>query len=125
MTATRDVLKEALMSQFDFHFDATRRLLELVHKLSAERFSVENPDSSSEIQAAFIHLLGADRFWREILTGSIGMANERIDETSLVGLIAWIELERVRWRGYMADLDDSKLAHRIERDLPFGTFSFT
>jgi uncharacterized damage-inducible protein DinB len=125
MTTDRNILKAALKSQFDFHFDEMKRLLELARRLSKERFAAENQYSSRGIQAIFAHMLGADRFWRGVLTGSTGTAEEAVDETSLDGLIAWTESEQAKWSEYIAELDDGKLVDRVERDLPFGTFNFT
>ena len=125
MTIDRDVLKEALSSQFDFHFAETRRMLELARRLSKERFSARDQDSSGGIKATFAHILGADRFWRGVLTGSVDPAEAEVDETSLDSLIAWNESERAGWSEFIAELDDGKLVEKYERDLPFGTFSFT
>jgi uncharacterized damage-inducible protein DinB len=52
-------------------------------------------------------------------------AGAEVDEASLAGLIAWNESERACWSEFIAELDDGKLAERYERDLPFGSFSFT
>jgi uncharacterized damage-inducible protein DinB len=125
MTTDRDILKEALKSQYDFHFDETRRLLELACSLPEERFVAKNQYSSGGIQATFAHLLGADRFWRGVLSGSMEIAEDIFDETSLDGLIAWNESERVNWSKYIAGLDDDELVKRVECELPFGTFGFT
>lgn len=125
MTTDKDILKEILKSQYDFHFDETKRLLELARRLSKERFSAGNQYSSGGIQATFAHILGADRFWRGVLTGSVETLEDTVDETSLDGLIAWNESERVNWSKYIEGLDDGRLADKVERDLPFGTFSFT
>ena len=125
MTTARDILKEALQPQFDFDFDETRRLLELARRLSKERFLAGNSHNSRGLQAIFAHILGADRFWRGVFTGSTEMTEEEVDETSLDGLIAWTESEQAKWREYMAELDDGKLVARFEGDLPFGNFSFT
>jgi hypothetical protein len=57
MTIDRDILKEALRSQFDFHFAETRRMLELARRLSQERFSAKDQYSSGGIQATFAHIL--------------------------------------------------------------------
>ncbi len=125
MTTNKDIFKEALKSQYDFHFDETRRLLELARSLPEKRFVAKNQYSSGGIQATFAHLLGADRFWRGVLSGSMEIAEDILDETSLDGLIAWNESERVNWSKYIAGLDDDKLVERVERELPFGNFSFT
>jgi uncharacterized damage-inducible protein DinB len=125
MNTAKDMLKEALQSQFDFHFDEMRRLLGLARRLSKKQFSAENRHNSRGIQAIFAHILGADRFWRDVFTGSTGATKEEVDETSLDGLISWTESEQAKWRVYMAELDDGKLVDSFEGDLPFGSFRFT
>jgi uncharacterized damage-inducible protein DinB len=125
MTSDRDVLKEALSSQFDFHFAETRRLLELARRLPQAQFSARHQYSSGGLQATFAHILGSDRFWRGVLTGSGDPAEAEVDEASLEGLIAWNEAERACWNAFMAALDDGQLVASYERDLPFGSFSFT
>lgn len=52
-------------------------------------------------------------------------AEAEVDEASLDGLIVWNEAERAGWSEFLAGLDDGKLVGKYERDLPFGTFSFT
>jgi uncharacterized damage-inducible protein DinB len=125
MTTYKDIFNESLKSQYDFHFDETRRLLDLARNLPEKRFVAKNQYKFVKIHATFAHLLGADRFWRGVLTGSMQEAEDKFDETSLDCLLAWNETERVNWNKYIAGLNDDKLVERVERELPFGTFSFT
>ena len=115
----------ALKLQYDFHFDETRRLLEIARRIPDERLLAQNQSDLDRMQSLFAHILGADRFWRHVVIGEILSDQEPSDEASIEGLIALSEAERVRWNKAFELLDDKGLLERVERNLPFGAFSFT
>jgi uncharacterized damage-inducible protein DinB len=84
MTTATNLLKESLRSQFDFHFDGTQRLVALARRLSKEQLFEENPYRPGGIQAIFVHLLGADRFWRGVLLGSPGLTEAETEIAQLL-----------------------------------------
>jgi uncharacterized damage-inducible protein DinB len=117
MAVRTHVLVPALKLQYDFHFDETRRLLEVARRLPEDRFG--------GIQHIFAHILGADRFWRSVVTGELRSDHVPFDDASIVGLIALTAAERVSWDKVFVLMDDNRLIERVERTLPFGAFSFT
>ncbi|CAN5534693.1 hypothetical protein BH10CHL1_BH10CHL1_35790 [soil metagenome] len=107
--------------QFSFHFDQIQRMLELAHTLPEDVYYAKNDYGHDSIHNTFAHLLGATKFWRNVIADTLApdFASEQI--TDIEALTAMLERERIGWPELLATFDEVTLLGTITRKSPIGT----
>jgi uncharacterized damage-inducible protein DinB len=106
--------------QFSFHFDETQRLLELARALPEDVYRTAIGYSHASMHNTFAHIVGADTFWRAMITGTPILDREPEDIASIDALIAILEVERDGWHALLATFDDVSVFGTIQRQTPWG-----
>lgn len=111
--------------QFGFHFDETQRLLELARVLSEDVYRAKNRYSHESIHDTFVHLLGADHLWRNVIANTKPSIFGPEEVAGIDALPAMLAIERKGWRELLATLDETALFEAVERQSPEGPVVFT
>ncbi len=106
--------KPQFETQFAFHFDITRRLMDKAALLTDGDYR-ENPGySRGSIHDTLYHVLRADHGWRTSLkSGRQAPALPPAEYPDLAALRARCDLEQAAWTRLLAGLDDATLSADI------------
>lgn len=111
--------------QFDFQFDATRRLLELARALPEDVYRARRDYSHGSIHNTFCHLIGTNLFWRDVIADRPISELPPEDIAGIDALTAMLEVEQKGWHELVATLDETKLFETFERESPWGMQTYT
>lgn len=100
---------------YDYHYWATERLLEVVARLTPDRFTAPVAGSGGSVRNTLVHVLSAEWGWLERCGGA--RRGERLDPrdyaTADVLVETWTRVEGYV-RSFLVGLGDADLSRRIE-----------
>ena len=127
MVSDEQILRDALLQQFDFHFHETRRLIELALSLPSLGIDAKDRYSHGGLRSTIEHILGSDGYWRGMLSEKQGESVSEAEPSSngLEAYIALNEGERAKWEQFLRDVDDGWLRTEVVLELTFGNYRLT
>ena len=111
---------------FDYHYWATKRILEQSAHLTPEQFVTAPNAHTSSLRGTLAHTLGAERLWRarwETGTSSITLSADEFPTVEALRL-SWAE-EECALRAYLATLDDAALRRPIRFERRGAVVAYT
>lgn len=124
MTNTASSFPQTYQIQFSFHFDVTQRLLELARALPEDVYRAKNGYSHESMHNTFVHLLGADNFWRHVIADMPIPDLEPEDIAGIDALASMLEVERKGWHELLATFDSATLLGPFDLQSPYGARVF-
>ena len=111
---------------FDYHYWATRRILEQSSHIRPEQFVARPNPATPSLRETLAHILGAERLWRvrwETGTSSIRVSADDFPTVKALQL-AWADEERAM-RSYLAGLDDTAILGLVHFERRGAVVSYT
>ncbi|MEW6648983.1 MAG: DinB family protein [Chloroflexota bacterium] len=102
--------KTLFQSLFAYHFDLTRRLMDLAGDLSAEDYHQPRNYGRGSIHDLFFHLLRAVAVWRNALqNGKWGASLQPQDCPTLAALREGLDREQAAWQASLVNLSPQQI----------------
>jgi uncharacterized damage-inducible protein DinB len=110
--------------QFDYLCDTTLRLLEFAAQLPSDAYLARDGYSQQSLHNTFVHLIGAGKFWRNIITEEPVVDLEPEQVAGIDAVRALVSEERQAWQSFWESHNDTALLASIERQTPWGVSKF-